>query len=119
MTANCRPEPDAVTDDEAVANDDPGTGDAAVSDHGATAPSPDEAAARIRERGEAVRDRELATALARLEADDDLGPAEREAVEALADRLLDSLLAVPEQSLRAAAEGDDEETVRTALSLFR
>jgi glutamyl-tRNA reductase len=114
MTTNCRPEPDAVTGTNAETENE----DATTSDESGP-PSPDEAAARIRERGEAVRDRELATALARLEADDDLASAEREAVKALADRLLDSLLAVPEQSLRAAAEADEEETVRTALSLFR
>jgi len=71
---------------------------------------------RIRDRGEAVRDRQVERALSEL--DGDLSERERAAIEALGDRLVERLLAVPEAQLeRAAREGDDER-VRQALDLF-
>jgi glutamyl-tRNA reductase len=86
---------------------------------GKSVASTEEAAvARIRERASAVREGEVETALAKLDANGDLSDAERETVERLADRLVESLLTVPESSLRAAAAADDEETVETALELF-
>jgi len=82
----------------------------------------DAAIAAIRERGAEIRDREVETALAKLDARGDCSAAEREAVERLADRLVARLLTPPERSLRAAADdGDDDrdpETVETALALF-
>jgi glutamyl-tRNA reductase len=77
-----------------------------------------EAVERIRERATAVRNEEVETALVKLDSDGDVSEADREAVERLADRLVDRLLTVPEESLRAAAAADDEETVETALELF-
>jgi len=76
------------------------------------------AVTRIRDRASAIRDGEVETALAKLDANGDLSDAERETVERLADRLVENLLAVPESSLRAAAADDDVETVETALELF-
>jgi glutamyl-tRNA reductase len=89
-------------------------------DPAAEMPDPDAARARIRERASEVRDREVETALAKLDARGDLPEDDREAVERLADRLVARLLAAPERGLRAAAEGNDHdpETVATALSLF-
>jgi glutamyl-tRNA reductase len=96
---------------EAVGDEPAGTtADAAVEG--------DAAVERIRKHATAVRDAEVETALAKLDADGDLSATEREAVERLADGLVDSLLAVPEESLHAAAAAGDDETVETALELF-
>jgi glutamyl-tRNA reductase len=71
-----------------------------------------------------VRDAELDTALAKLEARGDLSETDREALEDLADSLVESLLAVPVSSLHeadaTAEDGSnvDERTVETALELF-
>jgi glutamyl-tRNA reductase len=94
--------------------------DAETAESDAEMPDPDAARARIRERASEVRDREVETALAKLDARGDLPEDDREAVERLADRLVARLLAAPERGLRAAAEGNDHdpETVATALSLF-
>jgi len=73
---------------------------------------------RIRERATAVRNEEVETAITKLDAGGEVSEADREAVERLADRLVERLLAVPEESLRAAAAADDEETVETGLELF-
>jgi len=92
-------------------------------------PTVDEAVGRIRGRATAIRDRELETALTKLEASGDLSSADREAVAGLADRLVEELVAVPESSLREAAaagnseDGEDrddsrESPVETALELF-
>jgi glutamyl-tRNA reductase len=92
-----------------------------------TTVSVDEAVERIREPATDVRDSELETALAKLESRGELPERDREAVAALADRLVDRLLAVPESSLREAADAEasaetgsagDERTVETALELF-
>ncbi|MFB6079180.1 MAG: glutamyl-tRNA reductase [Halarchaeum sp.] len=74
--------------------------------------------AQMYESAERLKDREVATALSRLEADDELSDAEREVVESLADALVSQLLAAPTRSLREAAERDDWETIATALRLF-
>lgn len=94
-------------DDERATTED-GTGDAAT-------PSADAAIERIRERGETVRDRQVERALSEL---DDLSPAERAVIERLGDRLVDRLLAVPEEQLERAAGEGDEESFEAALSLF-
>lgn len=82
--------------------------------------SPDVEAAvtRIRDRGAAVRDRELETALSTLEARGDLSSTEREAVTALAERLVDRLLDVPVEQLREGSVEDSDAAVETALSLL-
>ncbi|MDZ7701920.1 MAG: glutamyl-tRNA reductase [Halobacteriales archaeon] len=67
---------------------------------------------------ERVKERELETALARLDAEEALDDAEREVVEELADALVAQLLAVPTKSLREAAAEDDWETVASAIQLF-
>ena len=88
---------------------EPGEG---CSEQGAV--DPETAAARIRERGERVAARETERALAQLRARGHLSAREEKAVEALAERLTDRLLAVPEAGLREA----DGETTRVALALF-
>jgi glutamyl-tRNA reductase len=70
------------------------------------------------EGAERVKDRELARAIDRLEADGDLTPEQREVVESLADTLVSQLLAAPTRSLREAAAEDDWETINTAIHLF-
>ena len=72
------------------------------------------AIAAMLDRGAAVSDREAETALDRLEAAGDLDPADREAVEALADRLVAGLLAGPV----AGIEDGDPEAVAAAMELF-
>jgi len=98
--------------------DEPDGGSVERSADGPAEDAVDESVERISERGQEVRDREVERALTRLDAQGDLSPADREAVERLADRLLGRLLAVPERSLRVAADEGDEETVETALELF-
>jgi len=94
-----------------------------------TAPDPEAARVQIRERARTVRESEFETALRRLEATDDLRASDRAVIEALADRLVARLIAVPDRRLRVAADADpsgdenegDEvspETVETALDLF-
>jgi|AntRauTorcE11898_2_1112593.scaffolds.fasta_scaffold32899_4 glutamyl-tRNA reductase len=83
--------------------------------HDATDPAVDVAIDRIREHGEAVRDRQVERALSEL---DGLSAEEAAVIERLGDRLVDRLLAVPEEQLeRAAGEGDDA-SFEAALSLF-
>lgn len=69
----------------------------------------------IHETGEQVRERELRTALTKL---DDLDERERAVLEALAGRLVEGVLAPPTRSLLTAAADADRETVETALALF-
>ncbi|QLH78052.1 hypothetical protein HZS55_12410 [Halosimplex rubrum] len=105
--------------DDDTAAEDP---DRAADGTAAEAPDPETALTSIRERGAAVRDREVETALAKLDARGSLSAADREAVEVLADRVVARLLSAPERSLRTAADGGDgehdPETVETALALF-
>jgi glutamyl-tRNA reductase len=83
---------------------------------GANPPIDAEAAiARIRERSDRIAKRECEQALRRLRSEGSLSEREAEAVAALAERLTDRLLAVPEEALR---ETSDERMVRVALELF-
>mgnify|MGYP000392150038 FL=1 len=70
------------------------------------------------ESAELVKERELRTALTRLEAQGELTDDQRETVESLADALVGQLLAAPTKSLREAAAADDWETIQTGLDLF-
>lgn len=74
-----------------------------------------EALAQIAQRAERIRDRELETALAKLEGLDDR---ERAVVERLAARLTERLLAPPARGLERAAARDDEDAVAVARELF-
>lgn len=73
-----------------------------------------DALSAIHETGERVRERELQTALRKL---DGLDAAERAVVEALAGRLVAGVLEAPTRSLLTAAAADPE-TAETALALF-
>ena len=70
--------------------------------------------------GEAARveRREVDELLATLDARGELDDDRRTAIEALADAIVDQLLAVPTRSLRVAAADDDGATIDTALELF-
>lgn len=74
-----------------------------------------DALAAMHERGVDVRERELATALGRL---DDLDDDEREVIETVAERLVAGVLAPPTRSLVAASAEGDERPAATALALF-
>jgi len=74
------------------------------------------AIAAIHEKGERIKRREIEQALRELEPTDD-ADGRREAVEELADTIVDRLLAVPVTSLRTAAENDPA-AIDTALELF-
>jgi glutamyl-tRNA reductase len=80
----------------------------------------DEAIGAMYEGAERMKRAELARLRSRLEegADGGLTDDQREAVEAFADSLVNQLLAPPTRSLKAAAEADDWETIRTAMALF-
>ena len=75
------------------------------------------AIAAIHEKGERIKRREIEQALRELEPTDDAADERREAVEELADTIVDRLLAVPVTSLRTAAE-DDPAAIDAALELF-
>ncbi|MFD1646462.1 glutamyl-tRNA reductase [Haloarchaeobius litoreus] len=74
----------------------------------------DEVIAAMYESAERVKAREVETALAKLDLDDE----EQEVVESMADALVGQLLAPPTKSLRDAAAEDDWATINTALQLF-
>jgi glutamyl-tRNA reductase len=78
----------------------------------------DEVIAAMYEGAEKTKERELRTAVSRLEAAGDLNDDQREVVTALADALVGQMLAPPTRSLRDAAENDDWSTINTALRLF-
>jgi glutamyl-tRNA reductase len=78
----------------------------------------DDAIAAMYESAERVKERELETALSRLEAQGDLTDEQRETVASLADALVGQLLAAPTKSLRDAAAEDDWTTIQTAMTLF-
>ena len=101
----------------------------------------DQVIAAMYEGAERIKDRELRSALSRLETatDDrdretaaggrdgegtdadpgyDVPDAQREVIEAMADALVGQLLSAPTRSLREAAENDDWTTINTALQLF-
>ncbi|MEF8862509.1 MAG: hypothetical protein V5A29_16200 [Haloarculaceae archaeon] len=64
---------------------------------------------------ERIKHREVEEAIGRLEARRDLGDVERDAVEELADSIVEEFLAAPSESLR---QTPDWATVHTALQLF-
>ncbi|WP_276277829.1 glutamyl-tRNA reductase [Haloarcula regularis] len=81
-------------------------------------PDVEQAVERLSDRGATVRSAQVERAIETLRADGDLTDAQREAVERLSERLVERLLAVPRESLRAADRADDVETVETAMELF-
>ncbi|MFB6135480.1 MAG: glutamyl-tRNA reductase [Halobacteriaceae archaeon] len=78
----------------------------------------DEVVAAMYEGAEHLKQRELDTAVSRLEAHGDLTEEQRQVVESLADALVSQLLAAPTESIREAAAADDWRTIDTALRLF-
>ncbi|WP_101294578.1 glutamyl-tRNA reductase [Halegenticoccus soli] len=78
----------------------------------------DDAISAMYESAEIVKERELDTALSKLEAQGELTDEQRETVAALADALVGQLLAAPTKSLRDAAAEDDWTTIQTAMQLF-
>ncbi len=78
----------------------------------------DEAISAMYESAETVKQREVDTALAKLESQGSLTDDQRETVSALADALVGQLLAAPTKSLRDAAAEDDWATIQTAMRLF-
>ncbi|WP_222920435.1 glutamyl-tRNA reductase [Natrinema sp. SYSU A 869] len=76
----------------------------------------DEAIAAMYESAERIKEREVETALSHLEGE--ITEGQREVVEAMADSLVNQLLAPPTKSLREAAAEDDWSTIHTALQLF-
>ncbi|WP_231185501.1 glutamyl-tRNA reductase [Haladaptatus sp. DYF46] len=77
----------------------------------------DEVIAGMYAGAEQVKERELQTALSRLESED-FDEEQRAIVESMADALVSQLLAPPTESLRDAAANDDWTTINTALQLF-
>jgi glutamyl-tRNA reductase len=79
----------------------------------------DEVIARMYESADRLKNREVSTAVSRLEAaEGDLSAEQRDVVESMADALVNQLLAAPTKSLREAAAEDDWSTIATALDLF-
>ena len=78
----------------------------------------DAAIGAMYESAEMVKERELRTAISRLESQGELTDEQRETVASLADALVGQLLAAPTKSLRDAAAEDDWNTIQTALGLF-
>ncbi|TQQ79647.1 glutamyl-tRNA reductase [Halonotius roseus] len=78
----------------------------------------DEAISTMYESAERVKDREVGTAMAKLDANAELTDTHREVIESLADSLVSQLLAAPTKSLREAAAEDDWTTIQTAMQLF-
>jgi|APHM01.1.fsa_nt_gi glutamyl-tRNA reductase (EC 1.2.1.70) len=78
----------------------------------------DEAISTMYESAERVKQREVGTAMAKLDANTELTEAHREVIESLADSLVSQLLAAPTKSLREAAAEDDWTTIQTAMQLF-
>jgi glutamyl-tRNA reductase len=74
----------------------------------------DDVISAMYESAERVKARELETAFETGEFDE----ADREVVEAMADAVVNQILAAPTKSLRDAAEQDDWSTINTALQLF-
>jgi glutamyl-tRNA reductase len=79
----------------------------------------EDATARIRERGDRIRQTEQARALDRLCARRDLTEREADVVRDLARRLTEALLAVPESHLEAVQSGEtNRESAAEAIALF-
>ncbi|WP_136688034.1 glutamyl-tRNA reductase [Halorhabdus amylolytica] len=74
----------------------------------------DDVISSMYEGAERIKARELQDAFGKLDLDAD----EQEVLEAMADSLVNQLLAAPTESLRNAAEEDDWTTIDTALRLF-
>ncbi|WP_137289202.1 glutamyl-tRNA reductase [Natronorubrum halophilum] len=77
----------------------------------------DEVIAAMYESANRMKERELETALSQLDGEQ-FSADQREVVEAMADALVNQLLAPPTKSLREAAAEDDWSTINTALQLF-
>ncbi|MFC6824238.1 glutamyl-tRNA reductase [Halopelagius fulvigenes] len=78
----------------------------------------DEAIGAMYESAERVKEREVQTALSKLESQGSLTPEQRETVASMADALVGQLLSAPTKSLRDAAAEDDWSTIQTAMRLF-
>ncbi|RDI72338.1 glutamyl-tRNA reductase [Halopelagius longus] len=78
----------------------------------------DEAIGAMYESAERVKEREVQTALSKLESQGTLTPEQRETVASMADALVGQLLSAPTKSLRDAAAEDDWSTIQTAMRLF-
>ncbi|MFW6321593.1 MAG: glutamyl-tRNA reductase [Halohasta sp.] len=78
----------------------------------------DEAISTMYESAERVKNREVGTAFAKLDAHGELTDKQREVIESLADSLVSQLLSAPTKSLREAAAEDDWTTIQTAMRLF-
>jgi glutamyl-tRNA reductase len=78
----------------------------------------DDAIGAMYESAERLKREEVETAIKKLEAQGDLTDEQRETVSALADTLVNQLLAAPTKSLREAAAEDDWTTINTAMQLF-
>jgi len=78
----------------------------------------DEAISGMYESAECIKNREVATAFAKLDAAGELTDKQREVIESLADALVAQLLSAPTKSLREAAAEDDWTTIQTAMQLF-
>ncbi len=81
----------------------------------------DQVIATMYEGAERIKNRELTTAISKLESESDgdgISEAEQEILESMADALVGQLLSAPTQSIRNAAENDDWSTISTALGLF-
>jgi len=85
-----------------------------------TEPTPDveRALGQLAARGAEVRAEQLDRALTRLRAEDELSAEQVAAIERLSERLVDRLLAVPEETLREAANCGDDEAIETTIELF-
>ena len=77
----------------------------------------DEVIAVMYESANRMKEREVETALSRLEGEG-FTDEQRQIIEAMADALVNQLLAPPTKSLREAAAEDDWSTINTALQLF-
>jgi glutamyl-tRNA reductase len=78
----------------------------------------DEAIGAMYENAERMKQSEVETALRKLESQGELTDEQRETVGALADTIVNQLLAAPTKSLREAAADDDWTTIQTAMQLF-
>lgn len=78
----------------------------------------DEAISAMYEGAERVKQREVRTAVAKLDSHDGVSDEQREIIESLADSLVSQLLSAPTKSLRDAAANDDWTTIQTAMQLF-
>ncbi|WP_324757293.1 glutamyl-tRNA reductase [Haloarcula montana] len=85
-----------------------------------TEPTPDveQALGQLAARGAEVRAEQLDRAVTRLRADGELSAEQVAALEQLSERLVDRLLALPEETLREAANCGEEDAVETAMELF-